>query len=70
LEGGQRLRESAHKNQPWRKSTGPRTPAGKAIVAKNGKVRQIGPRSVREIRADLREIMHLIGLVRKTREAV
>lgn len=70
LEGRQRLRVAAYKNQPWQRSTGPRTPAGKAIAARNGKVRQIGPRSVREIRADLCEIMCLIEVIRKSREAV
>ena len=70
LESRQRLRVAAHKNRPWKRSTGPRTPAGKAKVARNGKLRQIGPRSVREIRAYLREIMGLIEEAREIREAV
>lgn len=70
LESRQRLRVAAYKNQPWQRSTGPRTPVGKAKVARNGKVRQIGPRSIREIRAYLRDIMRLIEEVRKIREAV
>jgi hypothetical protein len=70
LESRQRLRDTAYKNQPWQRSTGPRTPAGKSIVAKNGKVRQIGPRSIREIRADLCEIMCLIEANRESWEAV
>jgi hypothetical protein len=52
-EGRQRLREAALRNRPWDHATGPRTPAGKAQAAKNGKKRQVGPRSIREIRAEL-----------------
>ena len=70
LESRQRLRVAAFRNQPWQRSTGPRTPAGKTKVARNGKVRQIGPRSIREIRAYLREIMGLIEEAREIREAV
>ena len=70
LESRQKLRVAAFKNQPWHRSTGPRTPAGKAKTARNGKVRQIGPRSIREIRAYLRNIMCLIEETRKIREAV
>lgn len=70
LETMHRMRDAINKNKPWKRSTGPRTPAGKAIVARNGKVRQIGPRSIREIRADLSDIMCLIAVTRKSREAV
>lgn len=44
------LREAIQKSQPWTKSTGPRTPAGKARSALNGKRRQKGLVSVRELR--------------------
>ena len=70
LESRHRIRDAINKNKPWQQSTGPRTVAGKAIVARNGKVRQIGPRSIREIRADICEIMCLIEVARKHREAV
>ena len=70
LESRARLRVAAFKNQPWKLSTGPRTPAGKAKVARNGKVRQIGPRSIREIRAYLRDIMGLIEEAWEIRESV
>ena len=59
-EGRLRLRESALRNQPWRHSTGPRSSSGKAQAARNGKTRQKGPRSVREIRADLAEMFNLL----------
>ena len=59
--GRERLRQSAMRNQPWRFSTGPRTEAGKAKVARNGKVRQLGPLSVRELRAELGRLRDLAG---------
>ena len=48
-EGRERLRLAAVANRPWIHSTGPRTAAGKARVALNGKKRiQLGHLSVRE----------------------
>jgi hypothetical protein len=41
--GRERLRQAALRNKPWEYSTGPRTPAGRAKSAKNGKCRQRGP---------------------------
>jgi hypothetical protein len=54
--GRQRLRDAALAGQPWRQASGPRTPAGKARAAANGRWRQRGQRSVREIRAELAEL--------------
>jgi hypothetical protein len=48
--GRSRLRQSALVNRPWRFSTGPRTAAGKLRVAENGRGRQVGEPSVRELR--------------------
>ncbi len=70
LETMHRMRDAINRNKPWKRSTGPRTPAGKAIVARNGKVRQRGPRSIREIRSDICEIMCLIEANRKSWEKV
>ena len=67
-EGRQRLREAAFRNRPWQHSTGPRTPEGKAQAAKNGKVRQLGPRSVREIRADLADLRGLIQAMKEAQQ--
>ena len=50
-EGRQRLSEAARRYQPWLHSTGPKTAAGKARSATNGKARQTGALSVREARA-------------------
>ena len=49
--GRERLRQSALANRPWEHATGPRTAAGKAQAARNGKVRQKGAQSVREVKA-------------------
>lgn len=58
-EGRERLRQAALANQPWKFSTGPTSAAGKAKVALNGKRRQKGPFSVRELLAELAELRSL-----------
>jgi hypothetical protein len=68
-EGREKLRQAALKNQPWRFSTGPRTPAGKAQMVLNGKKRQLGPRSVREVRAELAGLRALLQDMQTTRMA-
>ena len=70
LETMHRMRDAINRKKPWQLSTGPRTPAGKAIVARNGKVRQINGRSIREIRADISGIMCMIEANRKGWESV
>ena len=64
--GRERLRAAALRRRPWEQATGPRTAAGKAQAAGNGKRRQAGPRSVREVRADLREARALIRAAYET----
>jgi hypothetical protein len=68
-EGREKLRKAALQNRPWRFSTGPRTAAGKAKVALNGKKRQLGPRSVREVRADLAGLRALLRDMQASRTA-
>ena len=58
--GRERLREVALCNKPWEHSTGPRTPEGKQQAVRNGKRRQLGPRSAREVRAELAAVRALI----------
>jgi hypothetical protein len=70
LESMHRMRDAINRKKPWQLSTGPRTPAGKAIVARNGKVRQRNSRSIREIRADISGIMCLIEANRESWEDV
>jgi hypothetical protein len=67
-EGRERLREAALLHQPWRFSTGPRSPAGKARIAARNKARQQGPLSVREIRADLASLRSLVGEMMQARK--
>ncbi len=69
LESMSRMRDAINRNKPRKRSTGPRTPAGKAIVARNGRVRQINSRSIREIRADICGIMCMIEANRKSWES-
>lgn len=64
-EGLRKLRETALLNKPWKRSTGPRTAAGKARSAANGKTRQKGPKSVREARAEVAGIMEQVRFMRE-----
>ena len=52
-EGLERLRAAALASRPWEHATGPRTAEGKRRSAANGKARQKGETSVRELRAEL-----------------
>jgi hypothetical protein len=66
--GRQRLREAALLHKPWKHATGPRTAAGRAQAALNGKRRQRGPQSVREVRAALAPVRKLLEQMRETRQ--
>jgi hypothetical protein len=59
----ERVRAAALRDRPWLHATGPRTPEGKAQAARNGKRRQTGPRSTREVRADLRAVRELLRAI-------
>ncbi|MFO0802641.1 MAG: hypothetical protein U0791_05905 [Gemmataceae bacterium] len=69
-DGRERLRQAAFANQPWMHSTGPTTLEGKAKVARNGKRRQLGTFSVRELRAELSEMRRLLDVMREARDVV
>jgi len=64
--GRERLRAAARRNKPWLHSTGPRSAEGKVQAVRNGKRRQTGPRSVRQVRADLREVRSLLRAISET----
>jgi hypothetical protein len=64
--GRLKLRESALKHQPWRYSTGPKTVEGKKAAVNNGKSRQLGPKSTREL---LQEVAVLEAYLDDMREA-
>lgn len=51
--GRARLRKAAVANQPWQHSTGPRTAAGRARSALNGRIPKGGDISDKEIRLEL-----------------
>ena len=57
--GRQRLRQAALVGRPWLHSTGPKSVAGKARVAENGKIRLGGAPSARELRRQLAALGNL-----------
>lgn len=67
--GRERLRQAALANRPWVHSTGPKSVEGKRQAARNGKTRQLGPESVREVRRELHDLRHLLGDWREERRA-
>jgi len=69
-DGRQRLREAAFRNKPWQFSSGPRTPEGKAKAAQNGRQRQAGTISVRQLRAELCTVRELAKEMTETRTLV
>ena len=64
-EGRRKLSATARRHEPWRHATGPTTPQGKKTASRNGKKRQIGPQSVRELRAELSELGQLLNEMRE-----
>lgn len=63
-EARERQRQNVLRSRPWEHSTGPKTAKGKAQAAANGKRRQKGSMSVRELR---REVAIVAGLLEKMR---
>jgi hypothetical protein len=66
----ERLRQAALRIRPWEHATGPTSPQGKAQSVINGKRRQLGPRSVREVRSELAQVRALIGAMREARRGL
>lgn len=65
--GREKLRQAIYIHKPWLYTTGPRTPEGKAKVSLNGKKRQLGPFSVRELRRQFSDLRSFIREIRQTR---
>ena len=65
--GRKRLRAKAIEHEPWLQSTGPRSEAGRAQAASNGRHRQAGLLSGRQARAKLAEVRSLIRAIHETR---
>jgi hypothetical protein len=64
------LSKAARRNRPWLHSTVPKTAAGKARAAANGKVRQTAALSVREVRAMAAEASDQIHAMVELRRAM
>lgn len=60
LDGRERLRQAAIAHRPWLYATGPRTAQGKTKAAANGRKRQMGLVSLRELKADLRQLRTMV----------
>src|SRR5262249_41267872 len=69
-EGLEKLRQTALTHQPWKKSTGPRSAKARAQAVINGKRRQLGERSVREVKADVAELNYLLQHMDTCREVM
>jgi hypothetical protein len=67
-EGRRRISAATLAFRPWRFSTGPRTPEGKARSAANGRRQLNGRTSVRELRAEMNEISELISGLDEARQ--
>ena len=68
--GRQQLREAALRHRPWERSTGPTSPEGKAKAAANGRRRQRGSKSLRQIRKEVATDARLLGELAKIREDI
>ncbi len=68
--GRQRLRQAALKNKPWQYSTGPRSEAGKARSADNGRWRQQGDKSIRQAEAAVADVRRMIAQMMASRRAI
>jgi hypothetical protein len=67
--GKERLRAAIAQTRPWLRASGPQTAAGKARSAANGKCRQRGPLSTRELRAEMADVRRLIQQMRELRRS-
>jgi hypothetical protein len=66
-EGREKIRENNRRVRPWEYSTGPRTAAGRARSALNGKIRQKGRYSIRELQRLGKDIDGYVAAMRKSR---
>ena len=67
--GHERLRQAALRIKPWTRSTGPKTPEGKARTARNGCWRQRNDLSERAICAAVAEVNDIIDRLVACRRA-
>ena len=69
-DGLERLRQAVKEFKPWRFSTGPRSPEGKAVCAQNGRKRCRDILSHPQIRAEIHAANALIGELAELRKRV
>lgn len=67
-DGRKRLRVAALADKPWLAATGPRSPEGKARSARNGKLRQKGDLSVRDLRRSVADVTDIIAEMLRARK--
>jgi hypothetical protein len=60
-EGRVRLRQAALAGRPWLHASGPKTVEGKARSAENGRGRQVGEPSARELRRQVADVGGLVA---------
>ena len=68
--GRERLRAAAHQHRPWEHSTGPKTEAGKQQAVDNGKLRQRGEFSQRQLRNLYTELFRDLYEIRERRRQI
>lgn len=66
----ERVRQAIQRTRPWLKSTGPKTAAGKAKVAENGKKHQRGELSIPQLRAQVGDVTLLIEQMKDLRRSL
>jgi hypothetical protein len=69
-EGLEKIRATTLATQPWRYTTGPKTSEGKARSARNGRFRQKGEKSARELRAELADVATLMNKMTEARRSL
>ena len=68
--GRERLRIAAHQHRPWEHSTGPTTESGKQQAVHNGKLRQRGEFSQRQLRSLCAELSQELYEIRERRKQI
>ena len=58
------------RNRPWEKTRGPISPEGRARASKNGRSKQRGEKSRREMQAELAGVLTLINQMAATRSSL
>lgn len=68
--GRNRLRDAALRNRPWTRSTGPTSETGRVRSAANGRFRQAGETSKRQLRREMRAVLEQVRSLGQLRAVV